>query len=496
MSLSRRGFTTALLTVPATLLLPAGGALAGAGDLAVGGIPPAILPPAGWQPYYPVDPGGWRTLDVTANGLPANSPSVDAAAALHALIARTSGRRVLYFPAGTYYFKTTLKITVGDIILRGAGASRTTLRIAAAGAANAELRFEGSPTGPSVPVVGDVNSGDTRVTVTDARSFAVGDVVHLHLAQGRVAYSVPTVGQLCRITAISGNSVSLDMKNGMPLPAGNKPTLRKLRPLRNIGVAQLRIERTAGPTVENVNNLVFRCTQNAYVTDVESVKSGRGHISIEWTRDAYVARTFLHDSFVKELGGYAYGVNVHSASTRVYVVNNKMWDLRHHVVLQMGANHCVVAYNSLEAPYLSYNDCALHANFAFMNLFEGNFMREGYADNSKAGSMSATGPYNTWFRNHASGKVGSINGETRRQNVIGNIVGALTLSGAYNWAGANLVAGSVQWGALNSGSSLPPSLYVANPPTFIQSRSWPVFGPGVPGWGGSTKLPATVRQRP
>ncbi|MHA4819841.1 hypothetical protein ACXZ65_36425 [Streptomyces aculeolatus] len=499
MPLSRRGFTATLLAAPAAYALSDTTTLAAAGPLAVdpGDIPAANLPPAGWQPVFFQDPGGWQTLDVTQHGLPANDSSVDASAAVRALLAATSGRRVLYFPAGTYHFKTGLSITTGDIILRGAGLSRTTLLIDAPGASNAELRFDGKLDATPVAVSGPVNPGATQVTVASTAGLAVGDIVHVHLAGGRIAWSVPTEGQLFRITAISGNTITLDMKNGLYLPADKTPRLRKVGVIRNVGVEKLRIERTQAPTEENVNNLVFRCTQNAYVIDIESVKSGRGHIAMEWTRDGYISRNYTHDAFVKNVGGYAYGICAHNASTRVYICDNKTWDLRHHIILQIGANHCVVAYNSVETPYLSYNDMALHANYAFMNLFEGNRFREGYADNSKSDPvMSATGPYNTWFRNHADGPVGSINADTRRQNVIGNIAGEVALTGTLNWDGANLVGGTADWGNLNSGSTIPASLYTSGRPTFLADKTWPVYGPGLSGWGASTTLPATDRARP
>ena len=124
-----------------------------------------------------------------------------------------------------------------------------------------------------------------------------------------------------------------------------------------------------------------------------------------------------------------------------------------------------------------------------MNLFEGNMLTESYADTSKDGSTTVepmTGPGNTWFRNYASGKVGSIQSQTERQHVIGNVVGTLVTSGSDHYMGANLVAGinktypsswtggTTNWGVFNSNVILPASLYLTNRPGFFGGNApWP-----------------------
>ncbi|HEA68476.1 MAG TPA: hypothetical protein ENI07_16880 [Desulfobacterales bacterium] len=72
--------------------------------------------------------------------MPPDDSGIDAAQKVKDVIASTSGRRILSFPAGTYYFKTDLGITTGDIIIRGAGMDKTRLHIVAPSSANAEIR--------------------------------------------------------------------------------------------------------------------------------------------------------------------------------------------------------------------------------------------------------------------------------------------------------------------------------------------------------------------
>ncbi|MDQ1658215.1 MAG: hypothetical protein QOD41_3298, partial [Cryptosporangiaceae bacterium] len=112
------------------------------------------------------------------------------------------------------------------------------------------------------------------------------------------------------------------------------------------------------------------------------------------------------------------------------------------------------------------------------------------------GYMEDTGPENTWFRNYATGQLGSINKLTTRQNVIGNKTSLLRLSGSDHYNGANMENGVVKWGSLSATSRIPASLYLSGKPAFLGSLPWPVYGPSAADWGASNVLPAATRGRP
>jgi hypothetical protein len=464
----------------------------------IGDLPADRLPPAGWVDTQWVDPGGFRTIDVTTRGLPADTASVDASAKIRAILAAATGRVVLSFPAGAYHFRTALTITRDDVILRGAGADRTRLVIDAPAAANAQIAFRGANTGSPLPVTGSPAAGSTTITVSGSAPLSTGDFVQLSLDGGRKPYGYASETQIFRILGKSGSTLTLDMKIGLDYPAAKSPVVQEVDMLKTAGVEGLRIERTFQPTLENVNNLVLDKVHNAFVRDIESVRSGRAHLSIDGSKNVIVERNALHGAFVQNTGGYSYGVCVNWGSTRVRITDNKLWDLRHPVVLQLGANHSVVSYNSSEAPYRGYNDLALHANWAYLNLFEGNRFNEGYADNSKEGQaqMAETGPGNTWFRNNATGQIGSINSGTARQNVIGNRTSLLRLSGSDHYHGANNENGVIKWGPLTASSAIPASLYLTAKPAFLGTTPWPVYGPSAVDWGTANVLPAAARARP
>jgi hypothetical protein len=415
-------------------------------------------------------------------------------------------RRLLYFPPGIYYFKTNLRLDVGDLIIQGAG-SETVFRIISPGdqLAQIEIGFDrAKQLGPALPITADVAAGADTVTVSDASGLAVDQFILL--SEPPNVWEGPTYSQLVRIKAKTGNTLTLDMKVGLRYPVADGSSVRRINLLRNVGFEKLKVERTNGWTsdrsnIQNAGNLVLTGVYNGFLRDIESEYSIRNHLQVDWSRNVVVERNALYETREKQTGGWGYGVGM-NWSTRVRVTDNKAWELRHQILLQTGSNHCVVSYNSLESP-TDYNDLALHATYAYMNLFEGNRFTESYADNSKAGEVNqtATGPGNTWFRNTASGRVGSLNNATYRQNIIGNVVGELLDARDYvkyqHYFGANRVNGTDSWRELSSTSTLPASLYLTQKPALLGSKSWPLFGPGVSSnWGTSNTLPAADRPRP
>ncbi|MCR2805429.1 golvesin C-terminal-like domain-containing protein [Paenibacillus soyae] len=465
------------------------------------------LPPAGWEDVQWVDPGGWMTINVTENGLPANDSSVDASQKIIDILNGSSGRRILYFPQGVYYLETNLLLNAnlisGDLIIKGDGSDKTELVITAPGAANAEIKFEGNKEGLPIAVSGSPAAGDQTITVSDASTLNAGDFIQLYadqapLESGGWAWGNNIYGQIFKIISKSSNTLTLDMKMGLPYPSSYVPMVQKLNMLENVGVENIKIYRSEMPTTYGKSNIRFHHVYNAYVKDIESERAEMNHIYVSTSKKVVIERNKLHESLYIQYS-YGYGVNLGMGTTGSRVTDNKLWNLRHQIILQSGANHNVVSYNSVEETYQSYNDVALHATYAYMNLFEGNRFQEGYADTSKdaPGSIveGQTGPGNTWFRNNALSYVGSIQSNTEKQNIIGNYLGSISSGGSDHYIGANKRRdGTILWGVLSSESALPSSLYLESKPVFFDSKPWPIFGPGADAyWGEFNTLQATDR---
>ncbi|MGC1481994.1 MAG: hypothetical protein WA771_15955, partial [Chthoniobacterales bacterium] len=188
----------------------------------------------------------------------------------------------------------------------------------------------------------------------------------------------------------------------------------------------------------------------------------------------------------KGSGGKSYGIHFSNNTTRCYAINNKLKQLRHGIVLQQGANHCVVAYNNTQSNIL------LHGNYAHNNLIEGNVADAGINFDSVHG---ANGPYNFVYRNvsiHASKGIGAFKGETPNV-IIGNVSDNYDVRDG-DYQAANRIAGTVDWGSLPSNPELPDSLLCERFPILLEGNWWPLFGPGAgPGWGINNTNPAADR---
>lgn len=178
----------------------------------------------------------------------------------------------------------------------------------------------------------------------------------------------------------------------------------------------------------------------------------------------------------------------------------------------LGANHCVISYNSAEPDYnypYGGNDLNLHGYSSHNNLFEGNMGKDVASDGrADEGSKAYMGLYNTYFRNRLTGRMEVVgpdmigNFPPKHYTLVGNVANDNTYinGGKVNddpvdtYQGANKVGGSIQWGALNSSSGIPTSLYLATKPGFLGSKPWPLFGPEVGSdWGMYNTLPAYNR---
>ena len=172
------------------------------------------------------------------------------------------------------------------------------------------------------------------------------------------------------------------------------------------------------------------------------------------------------------------------------IVNNKVWNTRHAIMLDRGANHCVVAFNSTEPNFLgSTGDLNLHGFTPHNNLFESNmgqYLKWDGRSDANAGQFQ--GLFNTGYRNlltrYAGNKVllenpgtGSNQGHVQ-PTLVGNVATAVTVpSGTDRFVGANRINGTVVDGDAPSGSTFPDSLYVTAKPSFLGTKPWPVFGP-------------------
>lgn len=452
-----------------------------------GSIPATRIPPGGWTDVQWSDPGGWTTLNVTTQGVPANTPSSDAGQKLMDLVAGLNSPTILYFPPGNYYINTTLEMNKGNIRLVGAGANQTKFYMTRNTREN-RVTFRGLPSGSPITITANEAAGSFQITVANASTLNVGDLIRIsqNYTQGTMTPN-EGYGQMSQITAKSGNTLTLDIPLGLSYQTANIPLVQKYNKIENVGVESIYFERTQDI---QEGNIIFDGVVNGYMTNIESYRGGAIHVAVRRSMDVVVENNLIHHAFGYGVGGYGYGIQLDSYATRNRISNNKLWELRHHIILDRGANRNVISYNYAGPNYRHDGGAAdldLHGNWAYGNLFEGNTGKQLISD----GFYGQDGPLNTYYRNKMLENVemrNGPNGATKQANIVGNELGtsiALHSTSTDNYVGANREAGVVNWGDLSSSAILPASLYTETKPAFLGTTAWPAFGPGVPNWGSS-----------
>jgi hypothetical protein len=154
--------------------------------------PLAVLPADRRTVWSPGIPGGiptvttvFRTIDAATYG----NNGTDAAAAINSAIqaagavATDTNRQVVYLPAGNYRVSAPLLLNQNNVVLRGAGPTQTRIIETMAGAPAVRMGYK-FQYGAALNVVGNALKGATTLTLADASTINVGDVLQLDQQDG------------------------------------------------------------------------------------------------------------------------------------------------------------------------------------------------------------------------------------------------------------------------------------------------------------------------
>ncbi len=483
-----------------------------------GDLPADRFPPNGWDDLQGFSTTGWTELNVTSssavgasNVIAPNTPTLDAAAKIEAIIQSTSGNRVIYLPAGSYYLHTKLDITQSNIVIRGDGKGATKVFIVAPSSLDAEIEFRGIGPGTESDITNLPQRGDQTVSVASPGSFAVGGFAHIYDPGKVPPISYPGVanishfGQIVKITAINADTLTLDMKLGLNF--NNNPKITPVAMIQRVGIDNLSVVRDRAAASNGVNNIEFKFANDVFANELESSYLEQGGIAASFSKRVVVVNSDVHDAYSLGGGGQAYGIRMVFNTTQCRITNNKLWNLRHHIILDRGANHCVVSFNSTEPGYeTTSGDLNTHGFTTHNNLFEGNMGRNlKWDERSDPGLSQFQGIYNVAYRNRLTAQTGnaiSVLGSNSTGNLshyfptaIGNLTATIVISQNVvdKFVGANRVNGTVVLGDMASGSSYPVSLYETAKPSFFGVKPWPIFGPSVADFGNANTIPAADR---
>jgi len=445
----------------------------------------------------------------------ANDTSVDNSVALQALLNNVAGTgTVIYFPAGTYTFKNPVNIpSAGKVIIRG-DLSSTTLFHFTTGVTNTG-NFQiwgGQDLGPLDVLAGCTVNSQT-LTLSDASGLAVGDWIDISQENDSTLMATQnppnalqvaprTVGQVMKITAINGNTVSLDRPLHYTYNMNLMVQVVRFQMAEQVGFENF--------TIKNLNpgdksNFGFVYCANVWLKCVRSIKSVSCHVNLAMSANCLVRDSYFNDSWDFGNGGHGYGVAITTHSTDNLVENNIFDKNRHAMLVQRGANGNVFGYNySINATgdgqisiFNRITDVSLHGHFNYMNLFEGNVVQEIHAGDT----WGPCGFGNTFFRNRLTREGIRISDNSIEQNLVGNDMrkdntAPFTQNDITIDAGINLLIhgnkenGVVSWDPNLGSNNLIQSYYLSSAPAFFGSAPWPCLGPEYP----TGTIPAEVRQ--
>jgi len=392
----------------------------------------------------------------------------------------------LFFPAGFYFFKSTIKLKSDVTILGELG--KTFFVFDSMPLAPCFL-MQGTWNGASLKLKENVGKKQRYVLIQNStlepnQIIFIGDNDSANVFSN---WAINSTGQFVKVKSISTDIVFLFSELRRNYNVNLNASFRKCTPLKNTSISNLIILRR-DTTEAQTSNILLDKAYNCEVRCVESYSANFAHVSISNSLNINVNGCYFKDANGYGGGGNGYGIALQFASSECKVYNNIFNHLRHSILLQAGANGNFVGYNYSLNPFWTETslpsdaagDLVLHGNYVYANLFEGNVVQNIVIDDSHG----MNGPNNVFLRNRALGYGIFMNPQipSDSQIFIGNeITNKSFLKGLYNLAGE----GNFEFGNNVDGNCIPQntqdvtlkSLYFSSTPVeYKQLKVWPLIG--------------------
>ena len=354
------------------------------------------------------------------------SGSDDTAAINHALASCPSGD-VVKLSSGAFKVSGTISIP-SNVTLRGSGPQKTILNATGLGAV---ISFPGST--PSWQLLynspqaisGGCTKGSSTITLSAAPlpAWSVGGLLWLTELNDQ---SLPVtaaggsglcswcgdglgdkydLGQVVRITAISGNTITMDPPMNTTYRASLAPVAisvagtdaASIQPVHDAGVEDLQVyDNNTGRNPNFAMTGAFNC----WITDVESNFADGDHVEVDYSTHCSIVDSYFHDAFLHTSGATDADIALRNYSTMILVQNNVLERLHSGVIVEWGASANVIGYNFMDGFFDTgalngvQAGISMHGAHPEYNLFEGNVLAMAN-DDSIWGSSSDE----TFFRN-------------------------------------------------------------------------------------------------
>jgi hypothetical protein len=248
---------------------------------------------------------------------------------IQSLVDKVVSPAVIFFPEGTYRINGQLELKTG-IVLRGEGSESTHLEF---NSDDGCINLKGTFSGQYTKITGGLTLNSSHIKVDDASNFKISDGAHIR--QGNVIETTYkewinpySPGQIVRITAIDGNSLSFnpplnyDYASNPPLNAEEGPEISRLEFIEEVGIENLHIKRLHSSDVGGFSNIIVRGGANFWIKDVESEYTLKYHFAIAQSLNFEIRECYIHGARDRGNGGQGYGVSLASQSTAGLVEDN------------------------------------------------------------------------------------------------------------------------------------------------------------------------------
>jgi hypothetical protein len=521
-------------------------------------IPPDRLIP--WQGSVGVEggiPNRTKQIDCTAAPYNVKPRTADSAKAIQACLDGIASGEVAYLPAGSYAVGSTISIP-SNKTLRGAGPDATVLVFADI---NVDVRMAGGYTDgtrPGIAIASGYTKGSTQLSLADPSGFSVGG--HVYVSELNDA-AIPVVIkndngtcnwcglygqegkrarlQLAKITAIAGNTISIDPPMYFTFSAANAPeALPAPKYVEFAGLESLTVQNDGTSYNSSRKPIELQGTANCWVKNVKVDKCGSRCIDL-WF-DVFrneIRDSYLTNCFEQTDSDNCYGLQIDAGSGNL--VENLIFDNTANGILLVSASGNAFGYNHTHGVHRLANlatwmwpDSWTHGGHSSFNLWEGNDMTalewdyywggnsHNLAFRNRFHGMDATASYDlpnlqtvgailTYPNNHFMTAVGNVLGTsgfhtqyeetvygatsrpiwatirsafgTTSDRVFSTLLRHLNYDYFNNAAKACGDTGEPGCQGGDGSTALPSSYYLGQKPAFFGAAPWPPHGPDVAG---------------
>lgn len=425
-----------------------------------------------------------KTYYVNRCGILADNKT-DNATKLRKLLAKAKPYSIIYFPAGTYFFGSSIDIP-SNVTIRGAGPRKTkfnfkTLKLGQRGVFNMASydRLDQTKLTKAAKV------GETTIHVENVANYKKGDIIEIMMENDsalmytqerwNTSWAAVARGQIIEVEKVNTleNSITVSEAIRLNYPLNDSPYIHRQNGFFNIGFEDFSLENTQE---EDLVTFYFRAGRNCWINNVESINTVKHHVLFEASSKCSVTNSYMTGSFRVDGGGHGYGVTCSNHTSDCLTENNIFSGLRHAIMTKKGANGNVFVHNYCMDGRWDRQEkgrvpatISIHGHYSYLNLFEGNIV-----ERITSGDFWGPSGPTTFINNIITSDIIEVRDKSISQVLINNVLvtGKIKISDeAIKTIQSGNQEGLAKEGAIEG---QPTSLYFKNKPAYFGDLDWPI----------------------